>query len=63
MGIIDKIIYEKLIPDSPDRNSNLLRVYRNPLGEMTIHFRNVKIVLHTQEEIDEWVRGFKQAMK
>lgn len=63
MGKIEKIIYEKIISPEPDRNANLLRIYRAPNQEVTIHFRNVKIVLHTAEEIAEWKRGFAEAQK
>ncbi len=63
MGKIKNIIYEKLIPEVADRNSNLLRAYEAPNGEVTIHFRNIKIVLHNQEEIQEWKSGFAEALK
>lgn len=63
MGKVEKIIYEKTINPEPDRNANLLRVYRAPNQEVTVHFRNVKIVMHSAEEIAEWKRAFAEAQK
>lgn len=63
MGKIKQIIFEKIISPIPDRNSNLLRVYEAPNGEVTIHFRNIKIVLHNKEEIQEWKSGFAEALR
>ncbi|QGH73334.1 MAG: hypothetical protein [Siphoviridae sp. cttb18] len=63
MGKIEKILTEQLINSVPERNGNLLRIYRAPNQEVTIHYRNLKIVLHTQEEIQEWKDGFAQALK
>lgn len=62
MGKINKVYYDNLIPEAPDRNANRLRVYQAPNGEVTIHYRNFKLVLHTREEIDEWRDGFKTAL-
>lgn len=62
MGKIEKIIHEQLIATEPGRSPNLLRVYRAPNGEVTIHYRNLKIVLH-DHEIQEWKEGFAQALK
>lgn len=63
MGKIEKIFYEKTIKAEPDHNANLLRVFQAPNKEVTIHFRNLKIVLHTPEEIQEWKNGFAEALK
>lgn len=63
MGQIKDIIHEEIIPEVSDRHANLLRVYRAPNNEVTIHFRNLKIVLHTEEEIQEWKEGFTEALK
>lgn len=63
MGKIEKIFYEKIINPVAERNSNLLRVYQAPNKEVTIHYRNLKIVLHTPEEIAEWKKGFVEALK
>ena len=60
MGKFDEIIYEKLIEPTPDRYANRIRVHRAG-EEATIHFRNLKIVLHNEEEIAEWKNGFKEA--
>jgi len=62
MGQIKNIIYEKLIDPIPDRHCNRVKVYRAPNNEVTIHFRNLKIVLHNDEEINEWREGFKTAL-
>lgn len=63
MGVIKTILYEKLIDPIPDRNCNRIRVHKAPNGEITIHFRNLKIVLHDDMEIVEWKEGFKTAME
>lgn len=63
MGKIAKIYYEKTINPVADQNSNLLRIFEAPNKEVTIHIRNLKIVLHTPEEIAEWKRGFVEAQK
>ena len=63
MGKIQTIIHDELIDSVADRNANILRIYRAPNDEVTIHFRNLKIVLHTREEQEEWSRGFKQALE
>jgi hypothetical protein len=63
MGKIKTTFVDELIPESSDRNSNRLRVYKAPNDEVTIHFRNFKIVLHTPEEIQEWKEGFKTALE
>lgn len=62
MGAVDKTYFDGLIPSASDRNANRLRVYQAPNGEITIHFRNLKIVLHTPQEINEWREGFKEAL-
>lgn len=62
MGKIEKILHEKIINPVPNHNGNLLRVYRAPNQEVTIHLRNLKIVLHTHE-INEWKQGFAEALK
>ena len=62
MGKIQNIIFEKLIEPEPERNGNLLRIYRAPNQEVTIHYRNLKIVLHAQD-IGEWKQGFAGALK
>ena len=61
MGKVKDILYEKLIDPDPDRNANRIRVHRAPNDEVTIHFRNLKIVLHTKEEQEEWKNEFAQA--
>lgn len=63
MGKVEKKIYDKLIPEIPDRNSNRVRVYKKDNGEVVIHFRNLKITLFTDEEISEWKDGFKEALE
>lgn len=62
MGKMDKVFYEGTISPTADRNANLLRVYRAPNGEVTIHLRNMKIVLHSEQEVQEWKNGFTQAL-
>ena len=62
MGKIAKIIHEEAIDPVAGHNSNLLRVYQAPNGEVTIHFRNLKIVLH-KDDINEWKEGFAIALK
>jgi len=62
MGKVSETYHDTLISDSPDRNANRVRVYRSPNDEVTIHFRNLKIVLHDIHEIDEWRDGFNQAL-
>ena len=63
MGQVKEILYEKLIDPVADRNCNRIRVHRAPNDEITIHFRNLKIVLHTKEEQEEWKRGFAEALQ
>lgn len=63
MGIIKKTYYERIIDEVADRNANLVKVYEKDNGEVVIHFRNLKIVLLTNEEIKEWKTGFTQALK
>ena len=63
MGKIAKTYFDKLIDPISDRNSNRVRVYRAPNNEVTIHFRNLKIVLHTEEEIRDGRDGFRQAVE
>lgn len=62
MGRVEKIYDERTLHSSPDVNSNIIRVYKAPNNEVTIHFRNMKIVLHTPEEIAEWRDGFRKAL-
>lgn len=62
MGQREIMYYDELIPDAPDRDANRCYVYRAPNGEVVVHFRNFKIVLHSEEEIREWRDGFKQAL-
>lgn len=62
MGAVEKTFFDGLISPTPDRNANRVRAYRAPNGEVTIHFRNLKIVLHTPQEINEWREGFKEAL-
>ena len=63
MGRVEKIYDERAIHPESDMNSNLIRVYKAPNNEVTIHFRNMKIVLHTPEEIAEWRDGFREALR
>ena len=63
MGQVKHIHYETLIDPIPDRYANRVRVHEDAAGEFTIHFRNLKIVLHTPEEIEEWRNGFKIALE
>ena len=63
MGEIKKLIYDRLIDPVADRGSNRIRVQRAPNNELTIHFRNLKIVLHKEEEIQDWKKGFKIALE
>jgi len=63
MGKIEKVFYDGLISPTPDRFSNRVKVQQAPNGEVTIHFRNMKIVLLTQEEIREWRDGFREALR
>ena len=63
MGKISKVHYEKLIDPIPDRFSNRVKVQEAPNGEITIHFRNLKIVLHSPQEIAEWREGFGIALE
>jgi hypothetical protein len=63
MGKVQKTYYDKLISEIPDRNANRVRVYRKDNGEVVIHFRNLKITLFTEMEIQEWKDGFTQALE
>ena len=63
MGKIKELLYEKLIDPIADRNSNRIRIQRSPDNEVTIHFRNLKIVLHREKEIQEWKNAFKEALE
>ena len=58
MGKVTRSIEEKLIDPVSDRHSNRLKIHEDHQGEVTINFRNLKIVLHSREEIEEWKRGF-----
>ena len=62
MGKIEKIIDEKIIDPEAAHNSNLLRIYRAPNQEVTIHYKNLKIVLHTHE-VGQWKQAFAEALK
>lgn len=62
MGKFDQIIYERIIPSESDRHANRVRVHRAG-EEITIHFRNLKIVLHNKAEVDEWKEGFTEALE
>lgn len=62
MGKVAQTYWDKLIDPVSDRNANRVRVYRAPNDEVTIHFRNLKIVLHNYDEIQEWKRGFTEAL-
>lgn len=61
MGKISKVLYEAIVPDLADRKGNLLKVTRSNGNEVHIQFRNFRISLHDEEEIQEWKRGFIQA--
>lgn len=63
MGKVEKVFHEGLISPIPDRHSNYLKVYQSPNGEVTIRFRNLKIVLHSREEIEEWKNGMRIALE
>ena len=62
MGRMEKIYDERIISSEPSRNPNLIRVFKAPNGEVTIHFRNMKIVLHDDMEVAEWRDGFREAL-
>ena len=57
------IIDERIIKPEPDMNANIIRVYKAPNNEVTIHFRNMKIVLHDDMEVAEWRDGFREALR
>ena len=63
MGKALKTITDKIILLIPDRNPNRIYIYTNEKNEVAIHFRNMKIVLLTPEEIEDWKRGFKRALE
>lgn len=63
MGKVLTTLYDELIDPIPDRNANRVRLYKAPNEEVTLHFRNLKIVLHTPEEINEWKHGFQTALQ
>ena len=63
MGQIKETIHEAIIPEVSDRHANRIKIHRAPNNEVTINFRNFKIVLHTEDEIQEWKRGFTEALK
>jgi len=63
MGQVSKIIEDKLVSPTPDRNANRIYIYRKPNNEVSIWFRNLKITLLTEEEIQEWKNGFKTALE
>ena len=49
MGKIEKIIDEKIIDPEAAHNSNLLRIYRAPNQEVTIHYKNLNGVFSNNE--------------
>jgi hypothetical protein len=61
MGLIETTYYDELCSPVPARNPNRIRVYRMPNKEVVIHYRDMKVVLHTEEEIQEWKRAFSEA--
>lgn len=61
MGKILKKVDERLIDPHPDRNANIIRIYRKENGEAVIHFRNLKIML-LPHEVAEWSGGFAVAL-
>lgn len=63
MGVVAKTYHDSLINPVSDRNNNRVRVYKMDNDEVVIHFRNLKIVLHKQEEIREWRDGFTKALE
>ena len=63
MGKVKNIIEDRLIPSEPDRNPNRIYIYRKPNDEISIHFRNIKITLLNQGEIEEWREGFRIALE
>jgi len=63
MGVVSQIIEDKLISPSPDRNANRVYIYRKPNREVSIHFRNLKITLLNEDEVQEWRNGFKTALE
>lgn len=62
MGLVDKVYYDELCSPTAGRNSNRIRVYRKPNNEVVIHYRDMKITLLTEDEIQEWKNGFKVAL-
>lgn len=65
MGKVTRVFYEKLIEPIPDRYANRVKVQEGHNGEVTIHFRNQKIVLHKHnyDEVEEWINGFRIALE
>lgn len=63
MGVVAKTFYDELCDPVPARNCNRIRVYQMPNKEVVIHYRDMKIVLHTREEIEEWKNGFATALR
>lgn len=63
MGLIDTVYYDELCSPEPSRNCNRIRVYRKPNREVVIHYRDFKITLLTEEEIQEWKQGFAEALR
>lgn len=61
MGKILAKVDERLIDSHPDRNANIIRVYRKSNGEAVIHFRNLKVML-LEHEVAEWRAGFSEAL-
>lgn len=63
MGKVATIIVDKVISLNPDRNANRIYIYRKPNNEVSIHFRNLKMTLLKEEEVEEFKIGFKEALK
>ena len=63
MGLIDAVYYDELCSSEASRNCNRIRVYRKPNREVVIHYRDFKITLLNEEEIQEWKHGFATALR
>ncbi len=63
MGKATTIIVDELIPLYPDRNANRIYIYRKKNKEVSIHFRNLKMTLLKDSEIQECKKGFKEALE
>lgn len=61
MGKVITTFYEGLVPDTPDRQKNVIRLEEsNRPGQFHLHFRNLKIVL-SEDDVREWKRAFLSA--